>query len=169
MERLQRSFYLRDSLSVAAKILGKYLVRRFDDGRVERKIITEVEAYGGVEDKASHARFGLTKRNKVMFEKGGLVYIYFVYGMYWMFNIITGKRGFPQAILVRSVEGVKGPGKVGRWLCLDKSFYGEDLTKSERIWVEDSSLALESRIKTDVRIGVSYAGIWARKKWRFFV
>jgi DNA-3-methyladenine glycosylase len=169
VERLQRSFYLRDSLSVAAKILGKYLVRRFDDGRVERKIITEVEAYGGVEDKASHARFGLTKRNKVMFEKGGLVYIYFVYGMYWMFNIITGKRGFPQAILVRSVEGVKGPGKVGRWLCLDKSFYGEDLTKSERIWVEDSSLALESRIKTDVRIGVSYAGIWARKKWRFFV
>ncbi len=118
-------------------MLGKFLVRKFDDGKIERRKITEVEAYGGEEDLASHARSGKTLRNRIMWERGGLVYVYFVYGMYWMFNITTGKKGKPQAVLVRSVEGVEGPGRLGRWLALDISFYGEDLVKSDRIWLED--------------------------------
>lgn len=167
--KLGRNFYQRDVLEVAPFLLGKFLVRKFEDGKVEKRKIIEVEAYGGEEDLASHARFGKTGRNKIMWEKGGFVYVYFVYGMYWMFNITTGKNGQAQAVLVRSVEGIKGPGRVGRWLSLDKSFYGEDLTKSDRIWLEDGNFEKPLKIKRTPRIGVSYAGEWAKKKWRFIL
>ncbi len=166
--RLERDFYQKEALEVAPSLLGKFLVRKFDDGKIERRKITEVEAYGGEEDLASHARFGKTSRNKIMWEKGGLVYVYFVYGMYWMFNITTGKKGKPQAVLVRSVEGVEGPGRLGRWLALDRSFYGEDLVKSDRIWLEDGEQN-SFKIKKSERVGVSYAGPWAKKKWRFIL
>ncbi len=166
--RIGKDFYQKDVLEIAPLLLGKFLVRRFEDGRLEKRKITEVEAYGGQEDLASHARFGKTLRNKVMWERGGLVYVYFVYGMYWMFNITTGKRGKPQAVLVRSVEGVEGPGRLGKWLALDKSFYGEDLTKSNRIWLEDGELE-NFKIKKLERVGVAYSGSWAKKKWRFIL
>ena len=158
--------FARDALLVAQNILGCYLVRRFDDGKVEKRIITEVEAYGGIEDKASHARFGKTKRNSVMWESPGLIYIYLVYGMHWMFNVVTGKIGEPQAVLVRSVDGIKGPGRVGRWLMLDKSFYGEDSVLSKRIWFEEGGGVCGKIIKFP-RIGVDYAKEWAKKQWRF--
>lgn len=165
--RLKRDFFARDSLLVAPSLLGYFLARKFEDGRVEKRMITEVEAYLGEEDKASHARFGKTKRNIVMWDKPGLIYVYFVYGMYWMFNIVTGKKGKAQAVLVRALEGVKGPGKVGKWLSIDKSFYGEDLVSSKRIWVEEGSLPKSAKIIKTPRIGVSYAGKWAYRKWRF--
>jgi len=165
--RLKRNFFARDSLVVALSLLGCFLVRDFGDGKVERKKITEVEAYGGEEDKASHARFGRTKRNQIMWETSGLIYVYFVYGMYWMFNVVTGKEGKAQAVLIRSLEGIEGPGRVGRWMLLDKSFYGEDLISSKRIWVEKGSIPEDTKITTASRIGVSYAKEWANKKWRF--
>jgi len=164
--RLKKSFYTRDVLEVAPSLVGKFLVRDFGNGRVEKREITEVEAYGGIEDLASHAHFGKTERNQLMWKDGGLVYVYFIYGMYWMFNITTGKKGNPQAVLVRGVEGLNGPGKVGRWLKLDRHFYGEDLTKSKRIWLEDNPEKV--RVKRGFRIGVNYAGDSAFKKWRFF-
>ena len=167
--RLVRNFYQRDVLEVAPDLLGKFLVRKFEDGKAKRRKITEVEAYGGEEDLASHARFGKTIRNRIMWEKGGLVYVYFVYGMYWMLNITTGKSGVPQAVLIRSAEGIEGPGRLGRWLSLDKSFYGEDLTKSDRIWLEDGKIEESFKIKRMPRVGVSYAGKWAKKKWRFIL
>ena len=167
--RLKRSFFTRDSLMVARDLLGCFLVRDFGNKKVERKKITEVEAYGGEEDKASHARFGRTKRNQVMWETPGLVYVYFVYGMYWMFNIVTAKKGKAQAVLIRSLEGIKGPGRVGRWLLVDKSFYGEDLISSKRIWVEKGSIPKGAKITRTPRIGVSYAKEWAKKKWRFIL
>jgi DNA-3-methyladenine glycosylase len=165
--RLKRSFFARDSIVVARDLLGCFLVRDFGNKKVERKKITEVEAYGGEEDKASHARFGRTKRNQVMWETPGLVYVYFVYGMYWMFNIVTAKKGKAQAVLIRSLEGMKGPGRVGRWLLVDKSFYGEDLISSKRIWIEKGSIPKGAKITKTSRIGVSYAKEWAKKKWRF--
>jgi DNA-3-methyladenine glycosylase len=167
--RLKRSLFINDVLKVAPLLLGCFLVRRFDDGRIEKKMITEVEAYGGEFDLASHARFGKTKRNAVMWEKGGLVYVYFVYGMYFMFNITTGKKGEAQAVLIRGVDGIKGPGKVGKWLLLNKSFYGEDLTKSKRIWIEKGEIPPGFKVEKTPRIGVSYARAWANKKWRFLL
>jgi len=168
---LKRNYYTRDALVVAPELLGKILIRRFVGGRVENRAITEVEVYRGEEDKAAHSRFGKTKRNIVMYEKGGLVYVYFIYGMYWMLNVVTGAKNHPQAILIRGVEGIKGPGRVGKWLSLDKSFYGEDLTRSKRIWISESKSNSKSKwkiIKTE-RVGVEYAREWAKKKWRFLL
>jgi DNA-3-methyladenine glycosylase (3mg) len=165
--RLKRGVFARKSLLVAQDLLGCYLVRQFDDGKVEKRIITEVEAYGGIEDKASHARFGKTKRNSVMWEAPGLIYVYFVYGAHWMFNVVTGKIGEPQAVLVRSVDGIRGPGRVGRWLILDKSFYGEDAVLSKRIWFEEGEVGVRGKIIKSPRIGVGFAKEWAKKKWRF--
>jgi len=174
--RLKRKFYRRDVLEVAPDLLGKYLCIRVNPPShkaseglrtfVLRKIITETEAYGGKEDLASHARFGRTERNRLMYGKAGIVYVYLIYGVYWMLNIITGKVDEPQGVLVRGLEGLNGPGKVGKWLELDKSFYGEDLTKSKRIWVEEGPKTNIDILKTK-RVGVSYAGIWAKKRWRF--
>lgn len=167
--RLPRSFYTRDALEVAPELLGKLLVNKFEDGYVEKKIITEVEIYRGEEDLASHSRFGKTNRNKVMYEKGGLIYVYFIYGMYWMLNIVTGSKDYPQAILVRGVEELSGPGKVGKWLNLDKSYYGEDLTKSKRIWIENSKSKYKLMVKRKPRVGIDYAGKWKDKKWRYLL
>jgi DNA-3-methyladenine glycosylase len=167
--RLTRSFFERDVLEVAPDLLGKTLARRFDDGTKIKKVIMEVEAYRGEEDLACHAKCGKTKRNKVMYEKGGYVYVYFVYGMYWMLNIVTGKRDAPQAVLIRSLDGISGPGRVGKFLNLDKSFYGEDVTKSNRIWLEDIPSLKKVRYKKSARVGVDYAGTWAHKNWRFIL
>ena len=165
--KLKRDFWDRDVLEVAPSLLGKVLVRKFEDGRELRLRITEVEAYRGVEDQACHARFGKTERNKVMWGKAGLVYVYLIYGMYWMLNFVTGKNNEPQAVLIRGLEGAEGPGRVGRLLGLDKSFYGEDVVTSGRLWVEEGRL--EGEIVRSERVGVEYAGVWARKKWRFLL
>jgi len=167
--RLTKSFFERDVLEVAPDLLGKTLARRFDDGTKIKKVITEVEAYKGEEDLACHASHGKTERNKVMYETGGHVYVYFVYGMYWMLNIVTGKRDAPQAVLIRSLDGISGPGRVGKFLKLDKSFYREDVTKSNRIWLEDIPSLKKVRYKKSARVGVNYAGTWAKKNWRFIL
>ncbi len=166
--RLGRKFFERDVLEMAPDLLGKVLVRRFEDGREVRLMITEVEAYRGVEDQACHARFGKTERNKIMWGKAGLVYVYLIYGMYWMLNLVTGEEGKPQAVLVRGLEGVGGPGRVGRLLELNKSFYGEDVVTSDRLWVEENNIkeAFLDIIRSE-RVGVEYAGEWARKRWRW--
>jgi DNA-3-methyladenine glycosylase len=165
--RLQREFYTRDVLEVAPELLGKYLVFRSPDNSVRRYCITEVEAYRGEEDRACHAWRGRTARTGVMYKHGGLVYMYFIYGMYWMLNIVTEKENIPQAVLIRGIEGFNGPGKITRELGIDRSFYGEDLTSSQRIWIEESGL--HPAIKTSPRIGVDYAGEWKDKPWRFFI
>ncbi len=178
--RLGRDFFARDVLRVAPDLLGKVLVRRFEDGRELKLAITEVEAYRGMGDQACHARFGKTERNKVMWERAGLVYVYLIYGMYWMLNLVTGKEGEPQAVLIRGLEGVvpksiegsrwDGPGKVGKLLKLDKIFYGEDVATSGRLWVEEDNVKERFfHIMAMERVGVEYAGEWARKKWRWKV
>jgi len=168
MRNLPPSFFQRDVLEVAPELLGKKLIRKFEDGSINQFTITEVEAYRGMEDRACHASKGRTARTEVMFHAGGVVYVYLIYGMYWLLNIVTGKEGDASAVLIRGLQGISGPGRVGRALRLDKSFYGEDLITSDRIWIEDSDLKPE--FITTPRIGINYAGEpWVSKPWRFVV
>jgi DNA-3-methyladenine glycosylase len=164
--RLDSTFFHHDVLEVAPALLGKCLVRVFDDGTVRRFTITETEAYRGGDDLACHASRGMTRRNEVMFREGGLVYVYFIYGMYWMLNFVTGREGDASAVLVRGVEGFNGPGRVGKILQLDRSFYGEDLGRSQRIWIEETND--KSAFIALPRIGIQYAGEpWVSMPWRF--
>ncbi|WP_321369294.1 DNA-3-methyladenine glycosylase [uncultured Draconibacterium sp.] len=166
--RIPNSFFQRDVTEVAPDLLGKILVRHYEDGRIEKFRITETEAYRGGDDKACHANKGLTARTKVMFDEGGLIYVYLIYGMYWMLNFVTGKPGDSSAVLIRGIEGLSGPGRVGKALQLDKSFYGENLATSERLWIENATV--KPQFTTAPRVGINYAGEpWISKPWRFIV
>jgi DNA-3-methyladenine glycosylase len=168
MVPLQREFYTRDVLDVAPDMLGKILIVAPPGSPELGFMITEVEAYRGIEDKACHASKGRTIRTEIMFHEGGKIYVYFVYGMYWMLNMVTGKADDPQAVLIRGIEGISGPGRVSRELCIDGSFYGEDLTVSERIRVADSGK--KASFITGPRIGIDYAGEpWKSKPWRYMI
>jgi DNA-3-methyladenine glycosylase len=166
--RLTRDFFTRDVLIVARELIGKELVVRSPDNSWQGYSITEVEAYRGEEDKACHARKGRTKRTEVMYHEGGKIYVYFVYGMYWMLNIVASEEDNPQAVLIRGVLGCYGPGRLTRRLGIDGSYYGEDLTKSDRIWIEDSGIIPD--FLTGKRIGIGYSGDpWKDMPWRFFI
>lgn len=168
--RLSENYFKQDAVVLARDLLGKILVRRFDNGIELRAKITEVEAYRGEEDLACHASKGLTKRTEVMYEEGGKVYVYLIYGMYWLLNFVCGHKGEPQAVLIRGIESISGPGRLGRSLQLDKTFYGEDLNASQRLWVEKAENTEVLNIQATRRIGVEYAGEeWAGKLWRFFI
>jgi len=166
-DRLPAEFFLRDVLEVAPELIGKKLVRRFEDGLIEKYRITETEAYRGVEDRACHASKGRTPRTEVMFQDGGTVYVYMIYGQFWLLNVVTGIAGDASAVLIRGIEGFPGPGRVGRQLRLDKTFYGESLITSPRIWLEDGEPV--SEIRTSKRIGIEYSGEeWKDKLWRYY-
>jgi len=163
---LDNSFFQRDVLEVAPELIGKIIVRKFENGEIRRYRITETEAYRGEEDIACHASKGQTQRTEVMYQTGGKIYVYLIYGMYWMLNLVTGEPGNPCAVLIRGIEGFNGPGKAGRELQLDKTFYGEDIANSNRIWIESDGSDPNFNVST--RIGVDYAGIeWAGKPWRY--
>ncbi len=165
-QRLKRSFFQRDVRLAADQLIGKLIVRKFENVEMESFRITEIEMYVGEEDLACHAAKGRTKRTEVMYLKGGLVYVYLIYGMYWMFNIVCGPEENPQAILVRAVENIDGPGKLGRKLRLDKSFYGEDLEQSDRIWIEHDGRRYN--YTKHGRINIDYAGdTWKNKAYRY--
>ena len=166
--KLGRDFYTRDVLEVAPALLCKILAVKLNGDFVKRFQITETEAYRGEEDRACHAWRGRTPRTEVMYHEGGKLYIYLVYGMHWMLNIVTGEENNPQAVLIRGLANCNGPGRVTKTLGIDKSFYGEDLTASSRIWIEDSGIIPE--FKTGPRIGIDYAGeYWKTRPWRYVV
>ena len=166
--RLPAGFFHRNVLEVAPELLGKILVRQFDENDLQRFVITEVEAYSGDGDIACHACKGKTPRTEAMFREGGLVYVYLVYGMHWLLNVVTGKEGDASAVLIRGLQGINGPGRVGKALHLDKSFYGETLLTSSRIWIEDSGK--QATFKTAPRVGIHYAGEpWVSKPWRYML
>ncbi len=184
MKKLPRKFYLRSTLIVARDLLGKILVRRYR-GKLLKGRITETEAYIGKNDPACHACCGMTERNKPMFGEAGHAYIYFTYGMHYCFNIVTEKKGFPAAVLVRSVEPIKGidiikrrrgkakeqnltdgPAKLCQGFALDKKLNGIDLLGRE-LWVEDDGFKVkENVIKKSPRIGIKEG---LDKKWRFYL
>jgi DNA-3-methyladenine glycosylase len=164
--KLETGFFTRDAVTVASELLGKTLVRTWEDGTQTRYTITITEAYMGTEDKACHASKGRTPRTEIMYANGGYVYVYLIYGMYWMLNFVAGHVDSPQAVLICGLDKIKGSGRVGRELRIDKSFYGDNLAESGRIWIEGGDEVF--KIKAEPRVGVAYAGEeWAGKLWRF--
>lgn len=164
--KLDHTFYCRDALDIAPDILGKSLVRVMPNGSRICLPVTEVEVYRGTGDLACHASKGMTERNRVMFGTGGVIYMYLVYGMHWMFNIVTGTEGHPEALLIRGVGDISGPGRVTGYLQMGRDFYGENLVISNRIWLEDAPRV--KNFTTGPRVGINYAGEpWVSMPWRF--
>lgn len=176
MEKLERDFFNRNTLKVAKDLLGKYLVRSIDSKKYIGKII-ETEAYMGIDDHASHASRGKTKRTEIMFGKAGIAYVYLIYGMYHCFNIVTEKEKFPAAVLVRAIEPINeltiktnGPGKLCRFIKIDKALNGEDLISSKKLWIEDrGERTKKSQIVSKKRVGVDYAKHCKNYPWRFYI
>jgi len=167
-KRFGREFYSQDVLEVAPQLMGQHLVRIDAEGIASTYLITETEAYRGGEDLACHASKGMTPRTRVMFGEGGYLYIYLIYGMYWMMNVVTGPEGVPQAVLFRGLREVSGPGRLTRRLGVDRNYYGEDLVSSKRIWIEESGST--SSYSAGPRIGIDYAGEpWKSKPWRYLM
>jgi DNA-3-methyladenine glycosylase len=165
--RLPKDYFCHDVLDVAPGLIGKNLVRVKDD--IKRSyLITEVEAYRGEEDAACHARFGITGRNSIMYNSGGMLYVYLVYGIHWMLNIVTGTENVPQAVLLRGLAGINGPGRVTKQLGIDGRFNGKDVSISDEIWLEDNNLRAHYVQKP--RIGIEYAAEpWKSIPWRFII
>jgi DNA-3-methyladenine glycosylase len=153
----------------ARALLGKFLVRRHADGRIEARMITETEAYDGEHDLACHARAGRTARTAVMYEPGGVWYVYLCYGIHEMLNLVVGPRDRPAAVLIRGVEGAPGPGRVTKALGIDRSLNARPAAPASGLWIEDRGVCVaRSRVQVTPRIGVDYAGPeWAAKPWRF--
>ena len=167
MKRLAKEFYTRDVLTIAPELPGKKLLFRMGN-EISSFTLTDVEAYRGFEDKACHASKGKTKRTEVMFNEGGIIYMYLIYGIYWMLNIVTGPENIPQAVLIRGLKEVSGPGRLTKFLGINGSFNGESLLDSNRIWLEEG--VMPPVIESAPRIGIDYAGEpWVSKKWRFFI
>jgi len=166
---LSQKFFNRSALKVAKKLLGKFLVRKYKNKEITL-MITEVEAYDGFDDKASHASRGKTERNKIMFGEAGKWYIYFTYGMHWMLNIIVGPKNYPAAILIRAAGKISGPARLTKYLKIDKKFNGKPTNKKTKLWIEDRGVKIsKSQIAKRERVGVDYAGKWANKLYRFMI
>lgn len=195
---LDRKFFERPTVAVAKNLLGKYLVRRWR-GKTIARMITEVEAYDGPKDKASHASRGMTPRTKIMFGPAGHWFVYFTYGMHWMLNIVTEKKGYPAAVLIRGVmfsnsqsrvgylssppRGevrnvyLKGPGRITKFLNIDEKLNGKLADRKSGLWIEERPARIATRnvagggmkIKKSPRIGVGYAGPVWSKKYYRFV
>ena len=197
VNKLRREFYLRDdTLLVARELLGKTLVVPTETGERVSGMIVETEAYLGAIDKAAHSYNNRrTARTETMYAVGGTVYIFFIYGMYFQFNVVAGAAGTPHAILVRAVEPVdgieimrerrraksknagaklsdanltSGPGKLCIAFGIDKTFNNEDLL-GKRVWIEEGIEIPDRKIMTGRRIGIDYAEEFAEKPWRFWV
>lgn len=168
---LSRQYFSRPTVQVARSLIGKYLVRSLDGREIAGRII-EVEAYVGPRDKACHASKGKTQRTDVMFGPSGIAYVYLIYGMYHCLNVVTDREEFPAAVLIRAIEVdgvlIDGPGRLCRALQIDRNLNRVDLTTQESLWFEDRGGRILCRqVAALPRIGVDYAGIWAKKLWRF--
>jgi DNA-3-methyladenine glycosylase len=174
-KKLPRPFYAReDTLLVARELIGMHLVH--DDG-VTRRVgrIVETEAYMGPQDLAAHSARGRTQRTEVMFGPPGHAYVYLIYGFWHCLNIVTSRKGVPHAVLLRALEPIQGitdktwgPGLLCRAMSVDRTLNGADLC-AERLWLErPRGVTAPIRIGRAPRIGVDYAGSWAKRPWRFF-
>lgn len=174
MRKLPRVFYDRDTVEVAHELLGKCLVHRH--GGIEQVgRIVEVEAYLGPHDLAAHSAKGLTPRTKPMFGPPGHAYVYLIYGIYHCMNVVTQAEGTASAVLLRALEPVRnvdartqGPGLLCRALQIDKRLNGHDLL-SDDFYIADDGFAQKISIVKRPRIGVDYAGHWARRLLRFYI
>lgn len=164
---LGSSFFNRPAEDVARDLIGCHLVRR-RCRRLFRYTITETEAYIGPSDLASHASRGRTTRTEPMFGPPGTLYVYLVYGSHWMLNVVTGPAGYPAAVLLRSVGGVRGPGRLTKALDVTGALNGRTAALSSGIWFSTGDQRVSHQIICTSRIGVNYAGpIWSTKPLRF--
>ena len=170
---LPQAYFNRSTLVVARSLLGKYLVKQNGAGAMAGRIV-EVEAYVGPHDLACHASKGRTLRTQVLFGPPGISYVYMIYGMYYCLNVVTEEAEFPAAVLIRAVEVegqlIDGPGRLCRAFSIDRSLNCIDMTARRYLWFEDRGTKIpRGKIGTFPRIGVSYAGKWANKPYRFRV
>lgn len=175
---LDSHFFDRPTLLVAEELIGKFLIREHE-GHQWALMITEVEAYDGPDDKASHAHKGRTQRTEPMFDCAGTIYVYLVYGMHWMLNIVTGPKEYPAAILIRSalimlptgeIGHIDGPAKLTKFLCIDKEFNAIKATQCNRLWFEDRDMIIPvEHIVRKRRIGVDYAAEWKDALYNFSI
>jgi DNA-3-methyladenine glycosylase len=175
---LGKGFFDKPTIMVAQALLGKYIVRKWR-GKTIDLVITEVEAYDGPLDRASHASRGMTPRNKIMFGEAGYWYTYFTYGMHWMVNVVTGSEGYPAATLIRAGKyvdpktkkeiAVNGPARLTKILRIDGKFNERPAIRKTGLWFEDRGVAVTSEdVLASKRIGVDYAGpVWSGKKYNF--
>lgn len=184
--KLPQSFYQRSNVvQVAKDLIGKRLITNVND-MLTSGIIVETEAYS-YKERGCHAYKGPTERNKVMFEKGGISYVYLCYGMHHLFNVVTNQSGKADAVLIRALEPelgmdlmmermkvnsikriTSGPGKLTKALGITKSWNGVDLL-GDQLWIEEGDKVSSSKIKADARIGIDYAGEDALLPWRFSI
>ncbi|MGE5241902.1 MAG: DNA-3-methyladenine glycosylase [Bacteroidota bacterium] len=174
MRKLPRAFYDRDTTTVARDLLDKYLVH-VSRGVERIGRIVEVEAYLGPHDLAAHSARGLTERTKVMFGPPGHAYVYMIYGMYFCMNVVTERAGHASAVLLRAVEPVRniaertqGPGLLCRAMRIDKRLNGHDLT-GNNFYIAAPNKSEPITIIRRPRVGVDYAGRWARRHLRFYI
>jgi DNA-3-methyladenine glycosylase len=184
--RLPRAFYARDTLQVARALLGQRLVRIIDGQRLSGRIV-ETEAYIGTDDRACHASRGRTPRTEVMFGAPGRAYVYLIYGMHHCLNVVTERREFPAAVLIRALEPVEGlasmrrwrqarsdrdltsgPGKLCQALRIDRGLNGADLGGAD-LFIEAAPQVAEARVLSTPRIGIAYAGDSRELPWRFLI
>ncbi|MBC2595209.1 DNA-3-methyladenine glycosylase [Ruficoccus amylovorans] len=165
------AFYRREAETVTRELLGKALCRALPGGGVRRCLLTELEAYVGPHDKACHASKGKTPRTAVMFEPGGVFYVYLCYGMHWMLNIVTGAKDYPAAVLVRGVEEISGPGRVTKQLGIGREQNALPVRRTSGLWVEDVGIEiLDTQVERTPRIGINYAGeYWVNQPLRYLV
>ncbi|MCL2198944.1 MAG: DNA-3-methyladenine glycosylase [Defluviitaleaceae bacterium] len=166
MKRLSTDLYKLPALELAPLLIGKTLCRRIG-GEVIRLRITETEAYCGEADTACHAHRGKTPRNSVMYEAGGIAYVYLCYGVHYLLNVVCETAGEPQAVLIRGVEGIPGPGRVTRALQINMELNREDYTTSDKLWLEEGD---PFPYITTPRIGINSASAEDQARlWRFVV
>ncbi|MHB1688015.1 MAG: DNA-3-methyladenine glycosylase [Ignavibacteriaceae bacterium] len=188
-KKLKRSFYTRNVLAVARELLGKIIVKN-DGGKILSGKIVEVEAYDGDVDEAAHTFIGVTKRNQIMFNEGGYLYVYFTYGAHFCCNVVTGKKGKGTAILIRAVEPLEGintmiknrfdrnllnekekfnltngPGKVCQAFAITKEYYGIDLT-GNKIFLLGQPKIKDEEFVVSRRIGIKKS---VDLPWRFYI
>ena len=189
LHKLPREFYTRSNVvTVARDLLGKLLVVPTVNGKRVSGLIVEAEAYRGPRDRAAHSYGGRrTKRTETMYQMGGAAYVFFVYGMYNKFNVVTNVADAPHAVLIRALEPVEGvqvmrrrrhnqpdhnltngPGKLCIALGIDRRLDGADLLGS-KVWLEEGERVTRSQIATGPRIGIDYAEEWVDKPWRFWI
>ncbi len=188
--KLPKNYYLNESVvDIAKDLIGKVLITRINN-IATAGIITETEAYNGIYDKACHAYNGrITERNKVLYETGGISYVYLCYGMHYLFNVVTNKKNIPEAVLIRAIKPIEGlttifkriskqsltnnifsgPGKVTKALGIDKRLNTQALTGNQ-IWIEDKSIKINyQHLSVGPRIGVDYAQEDALLPYRFYI
>lgn len=166
---LDATYFSRPATELAPDLLGKILCRRLQNGRILRCRVTETECYFGEEDTACHAHKGRTPRTDVLYQTGGVSYVYLCYGIHNLLNLVTGDKGHPEAVLIRGVEGANGPGRVTKLLEITRSENRLPLTPESGLWLEDDG-AKPPHFTATSRVGIDYAEPSDRERlWRYLI